>query len=341
MPQVEILNAARAVEARPGQTILDAALDAGIDYPHGCRSGRCGTCKSRLARGEVDLLPHTRFALSDVEKAAGLILACRAQPSTDAAVAWLGDEEDAQPGHPVRDLMARVEGVQAATHDIRVLRFKPEGAPLAFSAGQYATLALPGAPPRDYSMASRPGEQVLDFHVRLVPGGATSPLLHGALGPGDRVGLRGPFGSSFLRVGHAGPILAVAGGSGLGAILSIVESAVALGMRQPIRIYHGARAERDLYGAERLAAIAQQHGDLRFEPVLSRPEGPTPRRTGSLAEAVAADLVDLDGWKAYVAGPPGMVEAIAARAGAAGLRRTDLHADIFFTPETYNQRRSA
>jgi NAD(P)H-flavin reductase len=208
VPKVEILNAARAVEVAPGQTILDAALDAGIHYPHGCRSGRCGTCKSRLARGEADLLPHTRFVLSEAERAAG-------------------------------------------------------------------------------------------------------------------------------------PILAVAGGSGLGAILLVVGSAVALALRQPIRIYHGARAERDLYGTERLAALARRHGDLRFESVLSRPEGPTARRAGRVADAVAADLVDLDGWKAYVAGPPGMVEAVATRAEAAGLRQADLHADVFFTPEAPTQRRIA
>lgn len=91
---VDIRQARVSLEVQEGQTILDAALAAGIPYPHGCRSGRCGSCKSRLIEGEVELLQHSRFALSEEEKADGLILACRAVPQTDAAVAWLGSDDD-------------------------------------------------------------------------------------------------------------------------------------------------------------------------------------------------------------------------------------------------------
>jgi naphthalene 1,2-dioxygenase ferredoxin reductase component len=85
---VSLPQALRVIEVESGQTILSAALVSGVDYPHGCRSGRCGSCKSRLAEGSVTMLPHTRFALSEEEKAAGLILACRAIPQSDATVMW-------------------------------------------------------------------------------------------------------------------------------------------------------------------------------------------------------------------------------------------------------------
>lgn len=91
---VDIRQAGRVIAVGDGQTILEAALDAGIAYPHGCRSGRCGSCKSRLLAGEVDMLPHTRFALTAEEKAQGLILACRAQLLTRVEVAWLGKEDE-------------------------------------------------------------------------------------------------------------------------------------------------------------------------------------------------------------------------------------------------------
>ena len=64
---VEIRQTARAIAMPEGVTILEAALADGIDYPHGCRSGRCGACKSRLVSGKLDLLEHSRFALSDEE----------------------------------------------------------------------------------------------------------------------------------------------------------------------------------------------------------------------------------------------------------------------------------
>ena len=66
---VEIRQVGRRIAVPEGGTILEAALADGIAYPHGCRSGRCGSCKSRLVSGDVDLLDHSRFALSEEEKA--------------------------------------------------------------------------------------------------------------------------------------------------------------------------------------------------------------------------------------------------------------------------------
>lgn len=333
--EVSLPQAGRTIKVAPGQTILAAALDQGIAYPHGCRSGRCGNCKSRLIEGEVSLLEHTRFALSEEEKAAGLILACRALPAGPVAVAWLGNEDE-QPSHPLRTLQSRVSAIDDFTHDIRRLRLTVEGEPLAFSAGQYARLSLPGVPARDYSMANRPDQSELEFHVRRVSGGKTSSFIHTELKLGDRVTVEGPLGFSYLRHGHTGPILAVAGGSGLAPIQSIVSTALAFGMRQPIHIYFGVRTERDLYLLEQFQALAAYHEQLSFTPVLSEAASEI-YRTGLVSSAVAEDLSDLDGWKAYVAGPPAMVEASMEMTAARGLRSQDLHADVFFTPDEIPQ----
>lgn len=335
---VELRQAGRAIAVPQGVTILEAALADGIAYPHGCRSGRCGSCKSRLVSGAVDLLDHSRFALSDEEKAQGLILACRAVPTTDASVAWLGGDEET-PSHPRRRLNCRVTAIANVTHDIKHVQLAIEGAdPLAFTAGQYARLTFPGAPARDYSMASGPGEQQLEFHIRRVPGGATTRRIHALLKPGDPVWVEGPFGASYLREQHAGPILCIAGGSGLAPIKGIVEAAIAGGMKQPIHVYFGARSDRDLYLVEHFEGLAQRHPHLSFTPVLSDAPVGARWRTGFVTDAVAQDLQDLDGWKAYVAGPPPMVEAAMQIGAARGLRSEDLHADVFFTPEETSAR---
>ena len=117
---VDIRQARTSLEVQKDQTILDAALAAGIPYPHGCRSGRCGSCKSRLIEGEVELLQHSRFALTEEEKADGLILSCRALPHTDAAVAWLGSDDDDAVEMP-RRLDATVTGLDDLTHDIKLV----------------------------------------------------------------------------------------------------------------------------------------------------------------------------------------------------------------------------
>ena len=78
--KVEIAQAKRTIEVPTGATILWAALDNRVDYPFGCQSGNCGACKSHLLKGEVAMEGYSEFALSDDEKARGLILACRAVP---------------------------------------------------------------------------------------------------------------------------------------------------------------------------------------------------------------------------------------------------------------------
>lgn len=335
MPDVTLLNIGRFLSVPDGQTILSAALAASIDYPHVCKTGRCGNCKSRLAGGEVDLLDHSRFALPPEERDGGLILACRAVPRGPASVAWLGDE-DSVVRHPLRELRAEVVGTEFVTHDILRLRTKVDGLALQFAPGQYCTLALPGVPDRDYSMANAPGGKELEFHIRRVPGGQTSGAIHNRLRIGDRVHVTGPRGSAQLRTRHTGPILAVAGGSGLAPILSILEAAVAQGMRQPIHVYFGGREERDLYGLECLAELSERHGDMTVVPVLSSPSESTTRRAGFVHAAVDADFASFYGWKCYSAGPPVMIDALTEVVLGKGLQRDDLHADAFFTPQITN-----
>lgn len=330
--RIDIRSARISLEASPGQTILETALGAGVAYPHGCRSGRCGSCKSRLIEGEIDLLPHSRFALSDEEMAEGLFLACRALPLTDAAVAWLGSDEtdSAQPSHRLNGVVTWLEDL---THDIKLVRIAPENeTSLHFSAGQYAQVSFNGVPARSYSMANPPGDDSFEFHIRRVSGGATSEHVHGALRVGDQAELELPLGSSVLRQYHSGPILCLAGGSGLAPIKSIVETALAHGMEQPIHVYFGARAVRDLYLVGHFQALARKHANLTFTPVLS--EAPSAQhRSGYVTQALEEDIADLTGWKAYVAGPPQMVHAAMEATFARGLRREDMHADVFYTPE--------
>jgi CDP-4-dehydro-6-deoxyglucose reductase/ferredoxin-NAD(P)+ reductase (naphthalene dioxygenase ferredoxin-specific) len=335
--RIAIKGRSEKVVAEMGETILAAALRAGVPYPCGCRSGTCGACKSTLASGEIEMSPYSDYALSKAERDQGLILACRAVPWSDCEVAWLEADDVAM--HPTRHLDCEVIEVGAATHDIRIVRLAIQaGGPFDFSAGQYSSVIFAPdrtgtgrLPPRDFSMANRPGGDTLEFHIRLVPGGAVTPYVAEALAPGERVRVVGPYGNAFYRPRHAGPVLAIAGGSGLAPIKSTVEEALARGARQPIHLYFGARAERDIYLEAHFRALSAQHPNLKFVPVLSEPDAPTDRRTGYLSEAIGKDFADLDGFKAYLAGPPIMVETCTQVLRRRGLARQNCHADAFYT----------
>ncbi|MDN3520000.1 NADH:ubiquinone reductase (Na(+)-transporting) subunit F [Halomonas ramblicola] len=330
--EVQITTVDEAVTVEDGDTILDAALAAGIAYPHSCRAGRCGACKSRLVEGEVELLPHTRFSLTDEERDAGLVLACRAVPLSDCTLSWLQDDEALATAHAVRKTSCTVVKLDDLTHDIKRIRLRVgNGERFAFSAGQYAQVTFPGCPTREYSMANHPDDPVLEFHVRHVPGGTTSTHVARELAVGDTVEVEGPFGTSYLRERHAGPIVAVAGGSGLAPVKSILEAALASGMRQSIHLYFGARDERDVYLEPYLRSLSERHDNLQIHIVLSEPTGSTERSTGLVTEVMAMNRDEVTGCRAYLAGPPPMVEAATESLLARDVPAGNIHADAFYT----------
>lgn len=230
----------------------------------------------------------------------------------------------------MQSLTCRVVSTAWATSDIRILQLSPpQGRRLRHAAGQYARIAFAGQPERDYSIASRPGAPLLEFHIRNMGGDGPSQYVATELTEGDTARLRGPFGATYLRPEKPGPLLCIAGGSGLAPMKAIVEEALAQGLNQPIRLYYGGRRERDVYLEDHFAALAERHGNLAFIPVLSEPDAPTSRRTGLVTEAIAADSASLAGQVAYVAGPPPMVEAAVALCRERGLTEADIHADWF------------
>ena len=63
-----------------GRTLVDVLLDAGIDVPHSCREGRCGSCVATVVEGEVDMAACDILKADDLRD--GLILACQARPAS-------------------------------------------------------------------------------------------------------------------------------------------------------------------------------------------------------------------------------------------------------------------
>ena len=274
--------------------------------------------------------PYSEFALTAEEKARGLILACRSVPWADCIVSPV--DQDELLVHASRNLSCKVAGIEQVTYDTHVLRLTIEqGGPYDFAAGQYAEITFGDLPARDYSMANRPEQEVLEFHIRLVPDGLVSPYINDCLATGDSVKVNGPLGTAYYREKHTGPIIAVAGGSGLAPIKSIVETALANGARQDIFLYFGVRDERDIYLENYFNSLSSKYSNLSFTPVLSEPSTDTERRTGFLADILAQDFSDLDGFKAYLAGPPIMVETSVEKLKHMGIRLQDIHADAFYT----------
>ena len=234
-------------------------------------------------------------------------------------------------------ISARVAAIFAPTSDVRVLSlvFEPNSG-FTFRPGQYVRLGFAEHSPRDYSIANHPGETHLEFHIRVRGSGAVAEHLRSTLALGDAVTIDGPFGDAYLRAEHSGPILAIAGGTGLVPAKSIIGAALQMGSGLPTYFYLGARTEDDLYAEPLFLDWQAAHGEFTFVPVLSEPASGSVRRVGNVADAVAEDFADLAGFKCYVAGPPPMVAAAVKLVAAVGVAAHDIHADPFVSGDHHS-----
>lgn len=349
MPRIYIDEWPQPIEAGRLR-ILEAALDAGVPFPHGCGSGECGTCKCRLLEGEVKRDRNSPDALTEEEVAQGLILACRSRPLTDVMVKWLSDTTPA-PMVKHDGVVGRVEHV---AHDVVLLTVQlRDDQAFPFRSGQFAKLRFGRLPARSYSMASQPGDAELVFHIRIRADGRVSQYVAHELRRGDPVEVRGPFGEAYWQgspqaapradsaagtaggsgtrpQSPAGHLLLLAGGTGLAPILSVLDAALRDGHDpHAIDVYHGVRTHSDLYAERQLQQRASDFG-LRFVPVYA--EG-GPGRTGLLHDAVSQDFSDLGESLIHVAGPPAMVDAVRGVAQRRGAAPERIRADAFHPSE--------
>lgn len=319
----------RTLEVHAGENLLETLRKHGVPLSYSCMSGRCGTCRCRVVEGEVlDGGQETQRPLTAADR---YVLACQTTLIGPCTIEI--PEPDEVVVHPARIVKATVTSIEDMTHDIKRLRLRP-AKPLEFSPGQYAQLQFSPEHIRPYSMAGLCNDDELEFHVRLVPDGRVTGYIAGTLKVGDAVRVSGPLGTAYLRRKHAGPMLCVAGGTGLAPILSIVRGAIDAGMDNPIHLYFGVRSPRDIYGTHWLDELQRKYQNLSVHVVVTTGVDNPAQRAGLVTDAVAEDWASLVGWRAYLCGAPPMVEAATWLAKGKGIVPERIHADAFYSSGT-------
>lgn len=305
--QVTVKDSDIAFSCEPGQTVLDAAQQAGYEIPYSCRDGICGSCKGRIVSGETDG-SGVYDALTREELGQGDTLFCQARPRSDLKIDVCSIEKNVPGGR--KTIQARLYKMDKVSDDVSVLQLRfPAGVRVPFKPGQYLQIILPDGGRRSYSMAN-PGHQTdaAHLHVRHVPGGRFTSYLETGAGAGDLLDVELPMGDFYLRASDR-PLIFVASGTGFAPIKSMLESMFKLGApRERIHLYWGARRKADLYMLELPRKWARQFPQFRFVPVLSE-ESNGVERTGFVHEAVLSDFDTLHGCDVYACGAPAMINA--------------------------------
>ena len=332
----------QTITVEPEQTVLDACLRAGIWLPHACCHGLCATCKVVVRDGEVEHGEASPFALMDFERDEGKTLACCATLQSDVVIeAEIDDEPDARV-IPVADFQARVTGIERLTPTIQALRFELDR-PIDFQAGQYVNLEIPALGlKRAFSLANPPSSgAAIELHVRQVAGGQGTTWLHEQLKVGDTLPVAGPYGRFFVRKSvHQAeqlPLLFMAGGSGLSSPRSMILDLLEGGCTLPITLVYGQRHRAELYGHDEFLALAERHPHFSYIPCLSHE--PTaeqgsdwPGERGFVHEVAKRHFGnDFRGHKAYLCGPPAMIDACIATLMQGRLFERDIYTEKFLS----------
>jgi CDP-4-dehydro-6-deoxyglucose reductase, E3 len=292
-----VANGAR-FSARPGDILLDAALSSGIELPHDCRAGRCGTCLVRLQRGRT---------FGGESRQEGMIHACQARVFSDLAV-----EYDVLPA--IERIDARVSRVADLTDDVVEVTITPARR-MPLLAGQYCRFTFRGFPSRAFSPTAplhRPARAGRSFrlNVKRVRGGRVSPCFGRLIRVGHPLKVEGPFGSAFLRPGKTQRLVLVAGGTGFAPMWSIAEAALRENPARQVVLVTGARKLDSLYMWPALNRVAVLPNVSVFATVEEQPAHPALRQgrpSDHVPRLTADDVV-------YAAGAPEMVDGVAEAA---------------------------
>jgi CDP-4-dehydro-6-deoxyglucose reductase len=312
MHTVTLKPSGLAFEVEDGEAILAAALRQGYVLPYGCKNGACGSCKGKILAGSVDYGTYQKRALPDAEREAGKALFCQARPLTDLVLE--ARTVGAAKGIQIKTLPCRVQSMQRLADDVMTLSLKlPANEKLNFLAGQFIEFLLKGGARRSFSIANPPHDaELIELHVRHVPGGEFTDHVFGKMKERDILRFEGPLGVFFLREDSDKPIVFVASGTGFAPIKAVIETLFHKGIRRPAVLYWGGRRPKDLYMNALAESWAAEHAaQFRYVPVISDalPEDGWRGRTGFVHRAVMEDFPDLSGHQVYACGVPIMVDA--------------------------------
>lgn len=317
-----------------GQSLLDAALQAGIEMPYSCRKGVCGHCAGTVLRGPVrglDGAPmRNEFCAPDQ------VLYCRCTPTGDVALqptSWHRIDPSTR-----KVYTAKVYRLQRVADDISILQLRlPAGQRAKFKAGQYLQVLLEDGDRRSYSMANPPHESdAITLHIRHVPGGRFSARV-AQLQPGELLRVELPLGTFGLQEDSERPAVFVAGGTGFAPIKAMLDDMVKRGIRRPVTLLWAARRVEHLYLLRAVAVWQRLLPGFRFMAAITGGDGPVPEGIeafrGPVTEALTLRCPSLAGHELYCCGSPGLVTAVHARALQHGLDASDFHSDVFVTGE--------
>jgi CDP-4-dehydro-6-deoxyglucose reductase len=301
---VRLVPGQREFFVEGSDTILDAALRAGISLRYGCSNGNCGLCKARVVSGKTLPMRHSDYVFSDAEKNQGYVLLCSHTAVTDLEIEapQIGGAQDI----PGQQIATRVKKIESLGEDMALLHLQtPRTRRLQFLAGQAVTLETANGAEADYPVSSCPcDDRNLQFHVRRLPGNRFADYVFKKLKNGDIVALAGPKGEFTLNEESPRSLIFLAHGTGFAPIKSLIEHAMARDVAETLHLYWASEA-----GGHYLNNLCRSWTDaldnFHYTPLVAD----AAQLTQALKQ-ITMDHPDLSGFDIYAAGPEDFLASV-------------------------------
>ncbi len=292
-------------------TLLEAAMSAGIPLNYGCSGGNCGLCKARVVSGEVKKTRHHDYVLTDAEKSRGVVLLCSNTAVSDVTIE--ADVAGSVQDIPYQEIAATVKSVEPLSSDMLLLHLQtPRTQRLRFLAGQSVTLKVGQAFSAELPIASCPcDDRNVLFHVRRQNGNLFSDYVFDRLKARESVEIEGPQGEFILHEKSPRPLYFFAFDGGFAPIKSVIEHAMSLNA-ESICLHWIASSQEDIYMSNVVRAWADALDNFHHAEHVAGFDlrSMTARREESLLrqlQAIAENENGLMEGDVYLAGPESAV----------------------------------
>lgn len=304
-----------------GEKLLFAGLARGLSLPYECATGTCGTCKARITEGGFEVGWPEAPGAAKLKRDRGDVLLCQTTAKSDCVVRVAANVAQSAAGPLPMYRKGVVSAAKLLTGDVIEIAIEL-ATPMKFQAGQFVVLEVAGVTGgRAYSMVNYDeNTNRLVFVIKRKPGGAFGNWLFDKDPSGAEISLFGSLGRATWVPEEDRDILAVAGGSGIAGIMSILDHATRAGhfAKRRGHVFFGVRTRADaFYVAELGAFVAASGGNLEVVVALSHEEvaegetmGAVRLASGFVHEAARQAMAGRYGSEltAYLAGPTPMVD---------------------------------
>lgn len=225
-------------------------------------------------------------------------------------------------------IQAEVISIEAVTNFVNIVKLKPQ-TPAKFEAGQYLQIVLTDEDKRIFSIGSSPNAELIELHIGAGPEDSYPRGALNHLADNKVVTLEIGLGTAQIKPESDRPIVLMAGGTGFSYTKSIADFLAETQPNQTVLMYWGVKEESALYAKTEMEQWADKHPHFQFIPVVENASDDWTGKTGYVHKAVLEDIVSLEPYEIYLAGPFKMAGIAREDFIQQGAEKDHMHADAF------------